>query len=501
MNLIENLKKYSKTDRTAFVYKGEKLSYNDLNSNSDAFAAYIMEKLSDEKRPVLIYGNKENEFPSLMFGATKSGRAYIPVDISFPLDRLYVIIEESKPELLINLTETELEGNFLNREDIQEIFKNYRGKEIDENQVCKGNDDVYILFTSGSTGKPKGVRISADNLESFTDWFSEYSKETDKEANMLNCVSYSFDLSVAPLYIGLNNGKTLKSIGKKEMESAVSAFEEIRKSEIETFVATPSLCEILLSFDDFNGEVLSKLKRFVFSGEVLPVSVAARLMKRFKNARIINGYGPTEGTVFISASTVDEEMVNSSKPLHVGHIMTGARLRIVDSEIRDVKDGEKGEIIISGKSISKGYLNNKEQTEKAFFEDTETGFRGYRTGDIGYLDENGFINFMGRKDFQVKLHGYRIELEDIENNIRKVDNVASVAVLPVYKDDKVNALKAFITLSKKNDLSNLKNAAIIKSELKKYIPEYMVPKFMVFMDELPRNNNGKLDRKKLKELL
>lgn len=178
--------------------------------------------------------------------------------------------------------------------------------------------------------------------------------------------------------------------------------------------------------------------------------------------------------------------------------MDTTKVRIVDEKNQDVLDKEKGEIILTGDSISKGYLNNEEMNKKSFFKIEEDGkvINGYRTGDIGYFDQ-GVIHFCGRSDFQVKLHGFRIELEDVENNIRKVSNVKNVVVVPVKKDGAISHLLAYITLKEDNGLSSLKNSVIIKDELKSFVPAYMIPRTIKIIDEFPKNTSGKIDRKKL----
>ena len=175
-------------------------------------------------------------------------------------------------------------------------------------------------------------------------------------------------------------------------------------------------------------------------------------------------------------------------------------IKILDEDGNELKENEKGEIIIIGPSVSKGYFNNKEKTDEVFFYDEIDGvkWRAYKTGDMGYLLD-GNIYYCGRKDFQIKLNGFRIEIEDIENNLRKVHNVKNAVVLPVYKDEKIAYLKGIVELNEKNDLSNIKNGMIIKKELGKYIPSYMIPRNISIISEFPTNINGKIDRKKLME--
>jgi len=245
---------------------------------------------------------------------------------------------------------------------------------------------------------------------------------------------------------------------------------------------------------------MPNLRTFFFAGEVLSKKLVKELMERFKGVRIINGYGPTEGTVLLSAIDVTEKMLEDERSIPIGYPMEGGILKIVDDKGNTLKDGQKGELIALGKSISKGYFNNEEMTNKVFFYGEVNGkiIRGYRTGDLAYY-ENGIIYYCGRKDFQIKLNGFRIELEDIENNLRKVSNVNNCVVFPVYKEEKISHLASFVTLKEENELSSLKNSILIKDELKRYIPSYMIPRNIKVLKEFPINTNGKIDRKKLME--
>lgn len=268
------------------------------------------------------------------------------------------------------------------------------------------------------------------------------------------------------------------------------------------WVSTPSFAGVCITESTFNEKMLPKLESMIFIGEVLPKNLAKELMERFPKTRIINGYGPTEATVAISANDVTSEMIEDSKSLPVGVVMDTTKVRIIDENGKDVADGEKGELAIIGKSVSKGYFKNEQKTNEVFYYDEFNGekHRAYKTGDMAYLVGDK-IYYCGRKDFQIKLNGFRIEIEDIENNLRKVENVKNAVVLPVYKDEKIAYLQGIVQLEEKNELSNLKNGIRIKKDLEKFIPNYMVPRNIKIIEEFPTNINGKIDRKKLMEEL
>lgn len=501
MDILHNVKKYANEGRLAVICDGEQLTYNELDKMSDAIATYFIKEYKEDKSPIVIHGNKENLILVLMLGALKSGRAYIPLDVTFPVERVKQVIEEVEAKIVINFTEEDLGiEKVYNKTSIENIISSLMGQVVSEENWVKDDENAYILFTSGSTGKPKGVQISKNNLDSFNNWFGKYMSLDDSSDVMMNQVSYSFDVSVIPIYLGLIYGKTLNSLSKKTLEDFRLLFSNLKESNIKEWVSTPALAEMCIKDSNFNSSLMPNLRTFFFAGEVLSKKLIKELMERFEGVRIINGYGPTEGTVLLSAIDVTEKMLEDERSIPIGYPMDGGILKIVDDKGNTLKDGEKGELLALGKSISKGYFNNEEMTNKVFFYEEANGevLRGYKTGDLAYY-ENGIIYYCGRKDFQIKLNGFRIELEDIENNLRKVSNVNNCVVFPVYKDEKISHLASFVTLKEENELSSLKNSILIKDELKKYIPSYMIPRNIKVLKEFPINTNGKIDRKKLME--
>lgn len=499
MRLLDSVKKYSNLGRVAITCDGEELTYKELDEMSDSMATYLINEFGEDKSPIVIYGNKDNLILVLMIAALKSGRAYVPLDVTFPIERVKQVINEVESKFIINFTEETLENSY-SKKYIEDIIKETKTNGVSRENWVKDDNNAYILFTSGSTGKPKGVQISKDNLDSFNDWFGKYMNLDDKEEVIMNQVSYSFDVSVIPIYLGLIYGKTLNSLSKTTLEDFRLLFKNLNESNIKYWVSTPALAEMCIRDANFNSELMPNLKTFFFAGEVLSKKLVRELIERFNGVRIINGYGPTEGTVLLSAIDVTEEMLKDERSIPIGYPMDGGILKVVNEKNEEVKDGEKGELLALGKSISKGYFNNEEMTNKVFFKEVINGeeVRGYRTGDIAYY-ENGILYYCGRKDFQIKLNGFRIEIEDIENNLRKVSNVENCVVLPVFKDEKISHLASFVTLKEENGLSSLKNSIIIKDELKKYIPSYMIPRNIKVIKEFPINTNGKIDRKKLME--
>ncbi|SFD44103.1 D-alanine--poly(phosphoribitol) ligase subunit DltA [Clostridium uliginosum] len=501
MKVLDSIDKFAKTDRIAVKCLDKELTYKELKNYSDKIAKYLLEEFKEDRTPIIIYGNKKNEILPVMMGALKSGRAYVPLDITFPEQRVNQIINEIKPKVIFNFTDSCLkieEALEINYNDLKDILNKTISVRISNDNWVKEDENCYILFTSGSTGKPKGVQISKRNIDSFTEWFERYLEFDECPGNILNQISYSFDVSVIPIYIGMANGKTLFSLNKDTLEDLHILFNELTNSNIDCWVSTPALAEICSNFDDFNKSNIKKLSTFVFAGEVLTKKLVRELMNRFPKTRMINGYGPTEATVLISAIDINDDMLSDERSIPIGYPISNCELNIVDEHGNKVKEGQKGELVVIGDSVSKGYFNNPEITNKVFFT-TSQNQQGYKTGDLAYY-QNGIIYYCGRKDFQIKLNGFRIEIEDIENNLRKVQNINNVVVFPIFNEEhKISHLTAYIVLNEENELSNLKNAMLIKNELKKLIPSYMIPRNIKILKEFPLNTNGKIDRKKLME--
>jgi len=509
MNLIDLIDENGKCDKKiAHQYRNSYLTYSELVNKSDAIACYLIEKYGTDKTPIVVYGHKQHEMLICFLACVKSGHAYIPIDSSLPYERVKDIIESSKTKAIFSVGEFNCEINtelndieVINLKQIDKLCINYQGVKPDSRYKVKEEETYYIIYTSGSTGKPKGVQITLACLESFVKWGLQLINiNDDKSYVFMNQAPFSFDLSVMDLYLSLASGSTLFSIDKAMIANLRELFEQLKQSKINVWVSTPSFAEMCLVDNSFNRELLKEVETFLFCGEVLTNSCVNKLHERFSNSKVINLYGPTEATVAVTAVTITEEINETINPLPVGYVKEDCNIFIVDSEGKKVNEGEKGEIIIAGDSVSIGYYNNEEQTEKVFskilLDNVEK--RYYKTGDEGYLLD-GMLHYCGRIDFQIKLNGFRIELEDIESNLRKVNLIKNAAVLPVMKDGKIQQLAAVVTLKEPSKEKEFKIGLAIKNDLKKLLPEYMIPRKIVIKDSLPMTVNGKVDRRGLME--
>ncbi|HEY8902436.1 MAG TPA: AMP-binding protein, partial [Chthoniobacterales bacterium] len=238
---------------------------------------------------------------------------------------------------------------------------------------------------------------------------------------------------------------------------------------------------------------------FLFCGETLSPHLAAELLERFPSAEVWNTYGPTEATVAMTSIRVRKDTIARHGSLPVGRPMPGVMVSIRDTEGNGLPHGEVGEIVIHGPNVSAGYLGRPDLSARVFAE--SDGVRSYRTGDSGYLDEEGLLFVGGRMDNQIKLNGYRIELGDIETHLRELPHAQDSVVLPALRNGVAYMLAAFVIPRNRDGLSDLDLMLRLRDSLAERLPAYMIPKKFVFVDQFPMTPNGKADRRKLAELL
>ncbi|MEO7933023.1 MAG: D-alanine--poly(phosphoribitol) ligase subunit DltA [Chthoniobacterales bacterium] len=460
-----------------FHVSGERTStYGELARRSDAVAALVSREGGPRQRPVAVIGHKEPEMIQAFLGCLKAGHPYVPIESSMPQGRIEAILG-NLPQPLV-----------LTPERVASLS--------DERVECEmvGNEEIaYVIFTSGSTGEPKGVPIQARSLEFFTDWIETEQKLGENEV-FLNQAPFCFDLSVMDLFPCLRCGGKLVSVTKALLTDLTALSALLTNHGLTTWVSTPSFARLCAGNPEFHGQNLMELRRFLFCGETLPPAVAATLLERFPAAQVWNTYGPTEATVATSSVLITPDWIATGE-LPVGEPTPGCRIRILNDELHDVATGERGQIVISGPNVSPGYLNPR-PNEQPFRE--IDGVWSYCTGDWGHFDGTQ-LYFDGRMDSQIKLNGYRIELGDLEANLRSLEQVRDAVVLTNLEDGTVTSLTACIIYSGES-ASPTERILTLRGALRKKLPDYMLPRNFRFFDEFPMTINGKVDRRKLAEL-
>ena len=502
-DMIETIEHFAQSQPDFPVYNvlGEVHTYHDLKVDSDSLAAKIDSLALPEKSPVVVFGGQEYDMLATFVALTKSGHAYIPIDSHSALERVTAIVEVAQPSLIIAINDFPLKDVNIPIFDLAAVQTAFAAKHPYEIvHPVKGDDNYYIIFTSGTTGKPKGVQISHDNLLSFTNWMI-----TDKEfatpirPQMLAQPPYSFDLSVMYWAPTLALGGTLFAVPSAITQDFKQLFETILNLPIAIWTSTPSFADMAMLSEDFNAEKMPGITHFYFDGEELTVKTAQKLRDRFPNARIINAYGPTEATVALSAVAITDDMLTNMKRLPIGYTKADSPTFVIDEDGNKLPNGEQGEIIISGPAVSKGYMNNPEKTAEAFFE--FEGLPAYHTGDVGTMTDEGLLLYGGRMDFQIKFNGFRIELEDVSQNLNKSQYVDSAVAVPRYnKDHKVQNLLAYVILKdgvKEQFEREIDITKAIKEDLQDIMMSYMMPSKFLYRDSLPLTPNGKIDIKGL----
>ena len=501
--MIEAIEHFAQVQPDFPVYDilGQVHTYGDLKKDSDSLAAQIDRLGLPDKSPVVVFGGQEYEMLATFVALTKSGHAYIPIDSHSALERVAAIVEVAEPSLIIainNFPLADVAAPIFSAEQVQTAFR--EGASYELSHPVQGDDNYYIIFTSGTTGKPKGVQISHNNLLSFTNWMiTDKEFATPDRPQMLAQPPYSFDLSVMYWAPTLALGGTLFALPSAVTQDFKQLFDTILSLPIAIWTSTPSFADMALLSDDFNSQKLPQLTHFYFDGEELTVKTAQKLRDRFPQARIINAYGPTEATVALSAVAVTDEMLQNCKRLPIGYTKADSPTFVIDEEGQKVPNGQQGEIIVCGPAVSKGYLNNPEKTAEAFFE--FEGLPAYHTGDVGSMTDEGLLLYGGRMDFQIKFNGFRIELEDVSQNLNKSKYVESAVAVPRYnKDHKVQNLLAYVIL--KDGVAEQFEREIditkaIKEDLQDIMMSYMMPSKFLYRETLPLTPNGKIDIKGL----
>lgn len=476
------------------------LTYAELVRMSNQLAYAIKSRLGDDQTPIVVYGHKSIYMVVCFLACVKSGRAYCPIDVSSPTERVATIINEVKPKLILATEPLAIaHPHLLDKQAIKHIIAN--GKhEIDPGSYVQPGDVFYIIFTSGSTGTPKGVQITTSCLDHFLKWASKIGDMDgfNRPLTFMNQSPFSFDGSVIDIYVTLYLGATVWILEKAVQENMGALMKSFARSHSVVWNSTPSFADLCLADQSFSCELLPHLKLFIFGGEILHHATVLKLQSRFPDASIVNAYGPTESTDVITKVVITPELITRYASLPVGKVKEGSFVVIIDAHGDELSDKEVGEIVIVGDTVSIGYWNRPELNDKYFKPYLKDGqrLRSYHTGDRGYM-EDGLLFYCGRMDYQIKLHGYRMELEDIEYHIRQLDEVSNVVVVPQYQGDKVSFLKAYVMRDDPYADKSLKAVVEFKKRLRHLLPEYMIPKIIEFVGALPMNQNGKIDRKKL----
>ncbi len=463
-------------DNIAVVFEDQKLTYRELNEKANQLARFLMINNVSSKEVVGIMIPRSLNTLISMLAILKLGCAYLLIDYSLPKDRIIYMLENSNTNLLIINNETS-SFEFENQVNLDEISLVYSNQNI--GYKSNPQSPFSIIYTSGSTGTPKGVILTHLGVNNMV---HNYIKILDinRCSTFLSISSVAFDMFIVETFITILTGKKLILSNEEQQKIPLLIHDLIKRYNVNFVLTTPSRINLMINQNLLKD--LLTIKIIQLGGEALTSELYNKLSK-VTDAEIYNGYGPSEITACCSSKKVSNSDISIGKPFNNFEIYILNR----NSELCPI--GIPGEICIVGDGLALGYINNKNLTAKSFVKNPINGAMMYKTGDLGLLNENNELEYIGRKDDQIKIHGLRIELSEIESKLLEIKEISDCSV--IYKKDK-EYISAFI-VSKEHDIdiSNIRNS------LRKTLPLYMIPKYITQIDALPITTNGKTDKKAL----
>jgi amino acid adenylation domain-containing protein len=486
-------------DAIAVIGGGKSLSYRELNERANQVAHYLRKLGVGTESLVGVCLHRSPEMVVGLLGVWKSGAAYVPLDSSYPEDRLTFMVSDAAVQVL--LTEESCRHLFpLMQEKTVCLDSDWAAiaKEDDSNldSGATPSNLAYVMYTSGSTGKPKGAMILHRGLVNYL-WWAVRTYDLKAGGSVPVHSSISFDLTVTSLYPALVSGGQVELLA--EDVGAQNLLAALRRRKDRNLVKiTPAHLEALglqLSAE----EVENMTRVFVIGGENLLAESLRLWRDSSPDTRLINEYGPTETVVGCCVYEVQaDDPQNGSVP--IGRPIANTQLYILDEKLEPVALGAMGELYIGGAGVARGYLNRPDLTQERFLPDPfsrelsgKSDARMYKTGDLARYREDGIIEYLGRVDNQVKVRGYRIELGEIEAVLASAPAVQSCAVLAREDTPGDKQLVGYV-VSRGGKPPAVEE---LQSYLKDRLPEYMVPAKFVFLDSFPLTHNGKVDRKAL----
>lgn len=495
-------------DHTAFWFDQDKqFTYMEINAKANQAARFLLEQSDTIGDVVCLEGEKSLDTFCFLLGCLKIGRPYVVLDPDSPASRLCKIISSCRPKLILG-RESFIETISID-EDTTTIWAKYTvdsqffkhklqsldTEAIDCTRLIHGDTPAYIMFTSGSTGFPKGAVMTHNNVLNLIDW-SRTQYHLVPEDIMTNVNPIYFDNSIFDFYAALFNGATLVPFLKEEVQDPQLLIGKLELARCAFWFSVPSLLIYLQNMRALNGKFLRTITRFSFGGEGYPKAKLKQLFDAYKDsAQFFNVYGPTECTCICSSYKLSDKDFHDIQGLPpLGYMAPNFGYLILDDQEEMIPAGEVGELCLLGPQVGKGYYNDPDRTAFAFKQNPHNPYYHdimYKTGDLVKKDpEDGKLYVYGRKDNQIKHMGYRIELEEIETACHCLDYVSEAAAIHGRKQGN-SQIVCILSQDKAVDDEQ------VKSDLRQLIPAYMLPTCIYREDSLPKNPNGKLDRRQL----
>lgn len=476
-------------DKNAFFIDGVYYTYRKLAERISAIRDVVHNWQSEEKVVALAFHDDIDSYASI-FALWMEGKAYVPLHPNQPVERNKNIIAQVEAKHILDTENNDVYADVC--QVVHTASLEYTQDNVDNWTDASDDELAYILFTSGSTGVPKGVPLSRNNLAAFVNAFWDLGYELSENDRCLQCFDLTFDLSVMSYLVPQLRGACIYTIPYNVVKY-FAIVQSMMEHQLTFALMTPSTIQYLRPyFEEFE---FPAMRYSLFCGEVLPTDVAMEWSKCLPNAEIDNVYGPTEDTIFCTAYRLRKggNNVEHNGVLSIGTTMTSGNVIIVDENNNEIYNDQVGELCLSGEQLTQGYWKNPDKNAEAFWFAPD-GTRFYRSGDLCFYGAGGNINFVGRKDSQVKINGFRIELSEIEFHARQFLGDTLVLVLAYTNSEGTQSLAMFIE-SEEQDCQPLKDYLSSK------LPPYMLPAKIIFVDKFPVNSSNKIDRSSLKKLI
>jgi amino acid adenylation domain-containing protein len=469
----------------AVTFEDRQLTYGELNSRANQLAHHLRALGVRPDTLVGICVERSLEMVVGLLGILKAGGAYVPLDPEYPQERLaYMLADTAAPVLLTQARLKErLPQHRARSVCLEEDWAAIAQQPLVNPANCAQPQNLaYCIYTSGSTGRPKGVGLLHANAVGFLKW-THHAFSRQQTARVLFSTSICFDLSVFELFTPLTRGDAVLLVRDP------LALAEAKFSDAPTLINTvPSALGALLDA----GVLPSSAQTINVAGEALQRSLADRLYAALPGAQLYNLYGPSEYTTYSTYCRVERDPASI---VTIGRPISNTQIYILDERLNPVQVGMPGEIHIAGAGLARGYLNRPDLTAEKFIPNPfgKPGSRMYQTGDLGRYLPDGNIVFLGRIDHQVKIRGFRIELGEIESTLLRCEGVRAAVVLAREDVPGDKRLVAYVVPKEQAIIT----AGDLRAQLRKILPDYMLPAAFVFLRALPVNANGKIDRKAL----